>query len=194
LRSEDRERNGRGQLAGFAYTTQDPTTAGQPTLAEPTLDNPQHKKNIIKEEHKEEIYAHSDFEFENLFWKIYPRKTGKQAAHKAYVKAVAKVGSIVVLAGVNRFASDPNLPESQFIPYPATWLNEGRWDDEPYPERPKSPEQAQKAYRDLRDRDVQITSELLAEERERRSRAVAPPKCEHGKSVVSCLVCIKSLG
>jgi hypothetical protein len=68
----------------------------------------------------------------NSFWEIYPRKLGKGEAKGAFVKAVDKFGADVVLEGVTRFASDPNLPAPQFIPRAATWLNQERWDDEPY--------------------------------------------------------------
>jgi hypothetical protein len=68
----------------------------------------------------------------NTFWDIYPRKLGKGEAKGAFVKAVDKFGADVVLEGVSRFASDPNLPAPQFIPRAATWLNQERWEDEPY--------------------------------------------------------------
>jgi hypothetical protein len=68
----------------------------------------------------------------NAFWEIYPRKLGKGEAKGAFVKAVDKFGADVVLEGAKRFASDPNLPSPQFIPRAATWLNQERWDDEPY--------------------------------------------------------------
>ena len=68
----------------------------------------------------------------NAFWQIYPRKLGKGEAKGAFVKAVDKFGADVVLEGARRFASDPNLPSPQFIPRAATWLNQERWDDEPY--------------------------------------------------------------
>ncbi|MFC4223550.1 helix-turn-helix domain-containing protein [Lysinibacter cavernae] len=66
------------------------------------------------------------------FWKVYPRKAGKAAALKSFLKAAAAVGTEVLLEAVKRYASDPGLPrEKRFIPHPATWLNQGRWDDEP---------------------------------------------------------------
>lgn len=65
----------------------------------------------------------------------YPRKVGKDAARKAYAKAVKRVAPEVLLAAVQRYANDPNLPDAQFTPHPSTWLNEGRWDDEPLPAR-----------------------------------------------------------
>ena len=69
----------------------------------------------------------------NTFWRLYPRKVGRSAAQRVFLRAAAKVGPDVILDGVVRFANDPNLPEKQFIPHASTWLNQGRWEDEPYP-------------------------------------------------------------
>jgi len=68
----------------------------------------------------------------NSFWEIYPRKLGKGEAKGAFMKAVNKHGVEVVLEGVRRFAADPNLPAPQYVPRAATWLNQERWEDEPY--------------------------------------------------------------
>lgn len=68
------------------------------------------------------------------FWQEYPRKTGKEAARRAWEKASARVGADTILAGL-RAALWPS--DSQFIPHPATWLNQGRWDDEAPPARPR---------------------------------------------------------
>ena len=67
------------------------------------------------------------------FWSLYPRKVGKQKALSAFEKAVESVGLDRVMEGARRLATDPNLPSEQWIPHPTTWLNEGRWDDDPYP-------------------------------------------------------------
>lgn len=52
LKSEKRERNSSGQLAGYNYVTTDPVlgepTLAEPTQAEPTLADPTHKKTINK--------------------------------------------------------------------------------------------------------------------------------------------------
>ena len=69
----------------------------------------------------------------NDFWEIYPRKMGKGEAKAAFVKAVNRFGHEVILDGVRALAADPNLPAPQFVPRAATWLNQERWDDEPYP-------------------------------------------------------------
>ena len=68
------------------------------------------------------------------FWELYPRKVSKEAAIKAYERAAKKVGEEVIIEGVRRFADDPNRPTNKrYIPHPPKWLNDGRWDDEPYP-------------------------------------------------------------
>lgn len=71
------------------------------------------------------------------FYTVYPRKVGKEAARRAYAKAARRVGGFAdINDGARRFAADPNLPtDRQFIPYPATWLNRGGWEDEPLPPR-----------------------------------------------------------
>jgi len=70
----------------------------------------------------------------DAFWDEYPRRVGKQAALKAWAKAVKNTSALVILGGALRLAQDPNR-EDQFTPHPATWLNEGRWEDDPLPDR-----------------------------------------------------------
>lgn len=68
------------------------------------------------------------------FWSVYPRKVGKKEAHKAFERACRDAMPTVIVAGAVRFRDDPNrLPE--FTPHPTTWLNQGRWDDDPLPPR-----------------------------------------------------------
>lgn len=69
------------------------------------------------------------------FWDVYPRKVARAKAEQVFVRLARKVDLAVVVDGARRFASDPNLPEPQFIPHPTSWLNAGRWDDEPLPPR-----------------------------------------------------------
>jgi len=69
------------------------------------------------------------------FWSLYPRKAGKQAARLKFAQAVKRADVELIVEGARRFANDPNLPEAQFIPHPTTWLNQGRWEDEPLPDR-----------------------------------------------------------
>lgn len=69
----------------------------------------------------------------DAFWEMYPRRIGKLAARKAFDKAAKDVGAPTVLRGAWDFHQHwKGQPKSRmkFIPHPATWLNQGRWDDE----------------------------------------------------------------
>lgn len=68
--------------------------------------------------------------FRERFWPLWPRKVAKAAAEKAWMKA-AKSPRIAdeIVAGAE--AQLHKLTEDlQFCPHPATWLNQGRWEDE----------------------------------------------------------------
>ena len=70
------------------------------------------------------------------WWEAYPNKVGKQAAERAYAAACRKIGGpdppAVLLDGLKR-ALASGVWDEGFIPHPTTWLNQGRWDDEPAP-------------------------------------------------------------
>lgn len=70
------------------------------------------------------------------WWSTYPRRdTGKADAAKAYAKARKIADAETLLDGAARYAQDPNLPEIQFVPHGARWLNGKRWEDGPCPPR-----------------------------------------------------------
>jgi hypothetical protein len=67
------------------------------------------------------------------FWELYPRRTGKGAARKAYVTAVTSGVSPQAINDAAASYADrcqALQKEPQFIPHPATWLNQERWDDD----------------------------------------------------------------
>lgn len=75
------------------------------------------------------------------FWAAYPKRAGKDAAGKAFAKALARIGGedplAVIMAGLERAL--PGWDDPQFIPHPATWLNHGRWDDDAPADRTLAP-------------------------------------------------------
>jgi hypothetical protein len=86
---------------------------------------------------RDEVAVSGAGSFES-FYAAYPRHVGRAAAERAFAKAVKVATAEAIIAGAKRFAADPNLPpkeEAQFIPHPASWLNAGRWDDDPLPPR-----------------------------------------------------------
>lgn len=73
-----------------------------------------------------------DQRFES-FWLAYPRKTGKEAARKWWMgkKPSAAFHAKILTAIDDQKVSVQWLKDDgQYIPNPATWLNQGRWDDE----------------------------------------------------------------
>ena len=76
------------------------------------------------------------------FWGAYPRKVSKADARKAFAKL--NPDTELVEDMLRALDWQKRLPEwtkdgGQFVPYPATWLNARRWEDEPEsaPEPPK---------------------------------------------------------
>jgi hypothetical protein len=67
------------------------------------------------------------------FYSAYPRKVGKDAARKAFAKRKPTEALLaVMLAAIAKqsLAEKCARGEAQYVPHPATWLNEGRWEDE----------------------------------------------------------------
>lgn len=69
----------------------------------------------------------------DAFWSVYPRKVGKDAAAKAFAKR--RIGAELLAVVVAAVEAQKHWPAwtkdaGQFIPHPATWLTQGRWQDE----------------------------------------------------------------
>jgi hypothetical protein len=67
-----------------------------------------------------------------LFWETYPRKVGKKAAFNAWQRAKinGKIDDILKAVETQKTSEQWTKEGGQFIPNPATWLNQGRWEDE----------------------------------------------------------------
>lgn len=68
------------------------------------------------------------------FWSAYPKKMGKGSAYKVFNKLkLTKKDKADILKALNwQRKSEQWLKDNgQFIPYPATYLNQRRWEDEP---------------------------------------------------------------
>lgn len=65
------------------------------------------------------------------FWKAYPRKKEKLAAFKAWKKLKPSLEHCLQAIETLRKSHDWQKESGQFIPYPASWLNAGGWDDVP---------------------------------------------------------------
>ena len=77
------------------------------------------------------------------WWEEYPRKVGKGKCREKYLKVVTDEDKHVqLMAAIRKQNEVYKNKELQYIPYPETWLNQERWEDELQPEneRPKDKE------------------------------------------------------
>ena len=64
------------------------------------------------------------------FWSVYPKKVGKDAARKAFSRVKAPVEELIAAVDRQKNSLQWQADNGQYIPNPATWLNQGRWQDE----------------------------------------------------------------
>jgi len=69
------------------------------------------------------------------FWNYYPKKIGKDKALAAWGKKKPKVDIVLNTLKWQKESEEWNKENGQFIPNPATYINQGRWQDEPTGER-----------------------------------------------------------
>ena len=103
----------------------------------------------------------SDSDFE-IFWNAYPTKVGKQPAKKAFDKVKVPVETLVAAIERQKCSSQWSKDGGQYIPNPATWLNQCRWEDE-LPEKPEP--QQERLRRELDADEISALQRMLAEEK-----------------------------
>lgn len=66
------------------------------------------------------------------FWRLYPKKKNKVHAQKVWAKLKpSETLQIRIFAKIQEYLDAGEwVRGGQFVPYPATWLNAGGWDDE----------------------------------------------------------------
>lgn len=89
------------------------------------------EKEIETEKEIEKEYESKEEAGFESFWHLYPRKEGKLKAREAYIRA--GVEEKVLLDALRKQLSCEQWQRDggRFIPLPATWLNQRRWEDEP---------------------------------------------------------------
>lgn len=69
----------------------------------------------------------ADFE---RFWNEYPKKVGKKAAWKAFQRIKEPLETLLTAIERQKCGDQWSRENGRYIPNPATWLNQGRWEDE----------------------------------------------------------------
>lgn len=83
---------------------------------------------LKKEKDKKEINCDDNFE---TFYQAYPRKIGKVNVEKWFNKNKPDEELMnKILTSLEEHKKLKQWQDKQFIPYPATWLNQKRWEDE----------------------------------------------------------------
>jgi len=108
-------------------TNKEPLLNHERTIIEPLLNinNKDKKEKNVKKEETDALF--------DLFWLNYPNKKGKEAAKKAWrkIKEPLKVIERMKVTLPLQSQSEAWIKNNgQFIPHPATYLNQGRWEDE----------------------------------------------------------------
>ena len=66
----------------------------------------------------------------DAFWEAYPKKVGKGEAKKAFDKAKVSVEVLLRALEAQKLSDQWKRDNGRYIPNPATWLNQGRWEDD----------------------------------------------------------------
>ena len=122
------------------------------TASKPQANRKQVEVEVEVEVEKENITPYSPPQGDGFdeFWALYPKKVGKIAAKKAFQRARKTTSLETLLAAVRaqKCGSRWSKDNGDFIPNPATWLNQGRWEDEEA-ETPKAKEEPRATASDL---------------------------------------------
>ena len=102
-----------------------PSLEGDGAVRSDALVNQPKKKSEVMEERFER------------FWSAYPKKVGKGDARKAFLKinpSDALLGQMITAIVAASASYQWQKDKGQYIPNPATWLNQQRWEDEVRPD------------------------------------------------------------
>ncbi len=152
-------------IISYALDGEDPKglTAGQSAfflLVKPNLDSsrkkaasgkqggskPQanRKQTASKKEREEENEKENEIENKcyaceegfTSFWDAYPRKEGRQKALEAFAAVDAPLALLLSALDTQKKSKQWQKDDGAFIPMPANWLNDRRWEDVPAPAAP----------------------------------------------------------
>lgn len=123
------------------YANQEPITNNQEPI---TNIKPSRKKPALDDVVVSDCYlvdtkeSQKDIEFDT-FWSAYPKKTGKDAARTAWKKKKPRIDDVMFALSWQVQSEQWKKSGGQFIPNPATYINQGRWQDEPVRESEEAP-------------------------------------------------------
>lgn len=103
-------------------------------VKENIISNNNINNNILKENYNKRKNEVENLESKfNAFWKEYPKKVSKENARKWFIKNKPSDELFnEMIKSLERFKEldDWKKQNGKYIPYPSTWLNQKRWEDE----------------------------------------------------------------
>jgi len=97
----------------------------------------------------------------NKFWSLYPRKVAKIVAERRW-KKLSKKDIDEIFKIYHEHLLRWRYKDIQYVPHPATWLNQRRWEDElgPLPDKNLS------VYKDIEKKTMDLKSRMKTAETE----------------------------
>ena len=83
------------------------------------------------------------------FWSKYPKRVGKGDTLRSWKKNGCENRAVSIIESLEKQLPYLTREGGQFIPNPATWLNQGRWDDDPPTTLPGVSKNAQATIKNL---------------------------------------------
>lgn len=129
---ERKQRSEAGRLGGIAKAKRRSVGEAKQSLAEPSEAKKAMASMAVHAHDLDSVPAHgpandkADFQ---RFWEAYPRKVGKEAARKAFAKVKVDVSLLLHAIQEQQQSEQWSKDGGQYVPNPATWLNQGRWED-----------------------------------------------------------------
>ena len=142
-----RIRDDSGKLTSVEWTVSDRPMFEKPMLENPMLENPmlENRTQYNTKEYNTKEFITKDIppispkggkdcsDLFNQFWSAYPKHIAKQSAVKAFEKLKPDEKLLEAMLKAIEMQKESKQWEKDggaFIPYPATWLNQRRWEDE----------------------------------------------------------------
>ena len=142
-----RVRDESGKLTSTEWTVSDKPMFENPMLENPMLENPmlENRTQYNTKEYNTKEFITKDIppispkgekgcsDLFNQFWTAYPKHIAKQSAVKAFEKLKPDEKLLEAMLKAIEMQKESKQWEKDggaFIPYPATWLNQRRWEDE----------------------------------------------------------------
>ena len=155
LKNEGRSPQNQGDppLKNEDIIIQENNTSNIPPYSPPKGDKPAHKR---RDRDRKEAPDWKPERFEG-FWRMYPVKKSKQAAIRAWDSLHPDDQLLAVMGhALQRQLSWEDWKRGIGIPFPATWLNGRRWEDEETPARKAAPGGSGTERRVIEQEDVPV--------------------------------------